>query len=444
MCEKREFFEYYFLTLGKKICKTKRITTMKKTTLAIFFLMLAGLQTVWAQSMIIKLKNNRSVSYRIADMDSISFTETDFHEWVDLALPSGTLWATCNIGAESPEAYGDYFAWGDTEPNGVFNYQYYKYCAYPSIWMSKYCTIYGQGTEDYKTFLEADDDAATTIWGNDWRMPSIKQMDELINRLYTTSEWTTQNGVNGLKITSRANGNSIFLPAAGNGRGWITEGQGDWAAYWSRTLEPTSSYYAYTLGFSQEQFSTSSDTRYTGNAIRPVRYTPSVLVSSIVLRDTQITLAPGDSKPIIATVLPEDAENPCVKWSISGDGSVAYLSYFQTNGEYNVCAVSPGTCTITCEAADGSGVIAECQVTVSTPVTSIKLSETWLNLVVDEVHTLTATVLPSDAANPAVVWTSSDESVATVDNEGFIRALEPGTCTITCSSTDGSGVVATC
>lgn len=168
----------------------------------------------------------------------------DAHDFVDLGLPSGTLWATCNIGAENPEDYGDYFSWGETEPydeNGKTNFDWstYRYCNGTYTTLTKYCnnSSYGyNGFTDNLTELELTDDAAYVNWGSQWRMPSKEQFEELINSSYTTTTWTTQNGVNGCLITSNTNGNSIFLPAAGYRIHMSLSGAGGICSYYSRTL----------------------------------------------------------------------------------------------------------------------------------------------------------------------------------------------------------------
>jgi hypothetical protein len=130
-------------------------------------------------------------------------------------LPSGTLWATCNIGANSPEEYGDYFAWGETAPKDDYNWSNYKWCNGTLNKLTKYSTrsSYGyKGFVDNKTVLDPEDDAAYVNWGSSWRMPTTEQMQELIDNC--SSVWTTQNGVNGRLFTG-PNGNTMFLPATG-------------------------------------------------------------------------------------------------------------------------------------------------------------------------------------------------------------------------------------
>ncbi|MBR6946892.1 MAG: hypothetical protein IKH53_02965 [Muribaculaceae bacterium] len=163
-------------------------------------------------------------------------------DWVDLGLPSGTLWATRNVGASAPEDYGDYFAWGETEQKDYYyyNWSHYKWCNGSSISLTKYCTDSNHGYNgfvDNKTELDLEDDAAYVNWGASWRMPTNEQLQELINMYICNRMWTTQNGVGGYLITG-PNGNTLFLPAAG----YFTDisGNADWegsfAGYWSRTL----------------------------------------------------------------------------------------------------------------------------------------------------------------------------------------------------------------
>lgn len=136
---------------------------------------------------------------------------TDKVEYVDLGLPSGNLWAKCNLGASSPEAYGDYYAWGEVEPKQEYtksNHKWYKEGA-PSQGFTKY------NNEDGKLTLEDEDDAVIQKLGNGWRTPTLADFRELTNQKYTTIEKTTLNGVAGYQITSKKNKKSIFIPFAG-------------------------------------------------------------------------------------------------------------------------------------------------------------------------------------------------------------------------------------
>ena len=204
------------------------------------------------------------------------------HDYVDLGLPSGTLWATCNIGASSPEDYGDYFAWGESEESYKsgkmdFSWNTYMWCSGSGSTMTKYCdnSSYGfEGFTDELTELEQEDDAAYANWGPGWRMPSIDQFRELINSNYTTTEWTTQNGVYGRKITSKKEGytdRSIFLPAAGYRYFSSLDDAGSDGNYWSRTLYESFPYSAWHLDFYSSSIDTSYYNRCYGRSVRPVR-----------------------------------------------------------------------------------------------------------------------------------------------------------------------------
>lgn len=138
-------------------------------------------------------------------------TTTDKVGYVDLGLPSGNLWAECNLGASSPEAYGDYYAWGEVKPKQEYtypNHKWYKEGA-PSLGFTKY------NNEDGKMTLEDEDDAVIQNLGNGWRTPTLADFRELTNQKLTTIKKTTLNGVAGYQITSKKNGKSIFIPFAG-------------------------------------------------------------------------------------------------------------------------------------------------------------------------------------------------------------------------------------
>ena len=205
----------------------------------------------------------------IADGDGI----TNGHTYVDLGLPSGTLWAACNVGATTPEGYGDYFAWGETQPKDTYNWSTYLYCMGSKNTLTKYCnnSDYGyNGFTDNLTTLQSSEDAATANWGNGWRMPTIEQWRELYQN--TTNTWTVRNGVNGRLFTS-PNGKSLFLPAAGNC--WDDELYlvGSGGDYWSSSLNTSSpSYCAWYLYLNSDYagWGDGCDRSY-GFSVRPVR-----------------------------------------------------------------------------------------------------------------------------------------------------------------------------
>ena len=186
--------------------------------------------------------------------------DVDEHAWVDLGLPSGTKWATCNVGASSPEEYGDHFAWGETTTKSTYNWD-----TYFDSDRSKYNNNGGL------TELLPEDDAATANWGSGWQMPSLAQIKELCNSSNTTTEWTQVNGVNGRKITSKSNGNSIFLPAAGYRYDTSLNSAGSYGFYWSRSLSTSYSDGAYGLYFDSGYVDWDNGGRYYGRGVRPVR-----------------------------------------------------------------------------------------------------------------------------------------------------------------------------
>ncbi|MBE6331610.1 MAG: fimbrillin family protein [Bacteroidales bacterium] len=158
------------------------------------------------------------------------------HEYVDLGLPSGLLWATCNVGASNPEEFGDYFAWGETSGYNSgktsFSWTNYTLCEGTATTMTKYCKHSSYGIVDNKTELIIEDDAASAHWGGTWRMPTCAEQEELLNNCTTT--WTTVNGVNGYLLTSKNNEETLFLPEAGHRQD--TSLATDYSSYWSSSL----------------------------------------------------------------------------------------------------------------------------------------------------------------------------------------------------------------
>ena len=183
------------------------------------------------------------------------------HEWIDLGLPSGLKWASCNVGASSSEEYGDYFAWGETTTKSSYdedNSITYNFSA---------STLQSRGIIGSDGNLTAAYDAATANWGGSWCMPTIDEIAELRNKC--TWKWTSQNGVNGQLVTG-PNGNSIFLPAAGYRGGTGFYDRGSYGGCWSATLYEGYSSVAYGLGFLVGGRLWNSNFRYYGHSVRPV------------------------------------------------------------------------------------------------------------------------------------------------------------------------------
>lgn len=204
------------------------------------------------------------------------------HEWVDLGLPSGLKWATCNVGATNPEGYGDYFAWGETSPKTTYNLSTYKFIrSGSSSWASitKYTIPDGQKSGiwyngdtfigDNKTTLDLADDAAHVNWGGSWRMPTKAEQDELRDNCTWTE--TTKNGVNGYLIKSKKNNNSIFLPASGCRHNSSLSSVGYYGGYWSSSLRSGYSSGAYILVHGGGPVDWSGNyNRIYGQSVRPV------------------------------------------------------------------------------------------------------------------------------------------------------------------------------
>ena len=198
-------------------------------------------------------------------------TPPDNYEWVDLGLPSGTLWATCNVGASAPEEYGDYFAWSETVPKDEYTYENYKWWYFDengNRYISKYNTNNNFGPVDNKTELEPEDDAARVYMGTSWRIPSLEQVVELVNTCVW--QWTERNGVNGHLVTG-PNGNTMFLPAAGYRDGSSLEYVGTYGNYWSRSLYSYLPDRAFCLYFDSQYWDSEDFSRYYGHVIRAVR-----------------------------------------------------------------------------------------------------------------------------------------------------------------------------
>lgn len=200
-------------------------------------------------------------------------------DWVDLGLPSGTIWATRNVGANSPEDYGAYFAWGETAPKDYYDWSTYKwyqegYYDANDNWhfgYMKYCTVSSYGLDgfvDNKTELDPSDDAACAHYPGG-RMPSMEQFQELCNNC--TLQWTQRNGVNGRLVTG-PNGNTMFFPASGYRWDDYLDHVGSHGFYWSRTLRSNNPDYAFDFAFGSGYWSYwNLGNRINGRTVRAVR-----------------------------------------------------------------------------------------------------------------------------------------------------------------------------
>lgn len=183
------------------------------------------------------------------------------HEWVDLGLPSGLKWATCNVGASIPEEFGNYYAWGETEPK-------IEYTSINSLtYKVSFKKLKKSGIVDEAGILTKDYDVASTAWGDTWRMPTIDEFQELIS----SCNWNfaSFNGVNGYLVTG-PNKKNIFLPAAAFQQNTTVDNVGDFGDYWSSSIVEELSGVAHSLGYSSKSHGTRRYARYAGRTIRPV------------------------------------------------------------------------------------------------------------------------------------------------------------------------------
>lgn len=269
---------------------------MKKTLLLTVAVMMS--MAAVAQTVNIHRTDGTVINYPASEVSYIDFSAAEntggtapaAAEAVDLGLPSGTKWANMNVGAEAPEDYGLYFAWGetvgygsDTSDGRSFDWASYKWMnegKSDGSQINKYQIQDGQTSacwyqlnEDYefigdgKAVLNPEDDAAHANWGGDWRMPTYEDFQELLAN--TTSEWITVGTVTGRRFVSKTNGNSIFLPAAGYRSFSSLDSQSTFGYYWSSNLSYST--LARLLGFHPEAVFTDGDGRYNGHCVRPVQ-----------------------------------------------------------------------------------------------------------------------------------------------------------------------------
>lgn len=300
---------------------------------------------------------HRSVFGRLFELDNgLTFTMGGGSAAaVDLGL--SVKWAACNLGATKPEEIGNYYSWGETVPSMSRSYKWWtgkgfsKYCAAneSNLWD-------GVGAPDGKTILDSEDDAAHVNLGSLWRMPSYKEMKELVDNC--THVWTTVNGVSGVRFTSKVSGfenQSIFLPAAGFYEGGCLENFGEEGGYLTSDLALTQ--YLCCLDFWDDgRVKIIFDgIRGLALSVRPV-YGKFIPVESITLDKSSLELGVGYSAQLTATISPSNAISPYVVW-VSEDTSIVHVD---TLG--NLYAQAVGSTTI--KAYSTNGLSASCTVTV--------------------------------------------------------------------------------
>ena len=292
---------------------------------------------------------NYSASCQVAVTEAQTVTGL---EAVDLGLPSGTKWANMNLGATKPEEYGDYYAWGESDPKNSYSENTYKW------FLKKYNYLKGHGVIDYKMVLDYEDDAAFNTLGEKWYIPTMEQYEEL--KKHCSISFITNNDAQGCLFTSNLNGNSVFFPAGGYKYEAQIEHFQNRGFYLSRECYSYSLYYGVEICVDNNKILwTSLGSRYSGASIRPVSGDNDLRrpVESVSIQPQKVTSISGVSFQLSAQVLPREAVNREIVWSASspeiasvGDQGIVYTK-------------APGTAQICVTAADG-GIQAFCEVTV--------------------------------------------------------------------------------
>jgi len=240
--------DLHYLCSQKKNYKRKRLRQMKK----IFLMALAAMLCATVGDAKVNVTDNNAKT-------------PDGVEAVDLGL--SVKWANMNVGAKKSTDYGTYFAWGETQPKQYYSWNTYAWSKGDTQFLTKY------SKEDRKTQLVPSDDAAQANWGGKWRMPTVDEFEELINKC--TWEWTTKDGINGYKVSSKKTGKSIFLPITGCRFYADTQFRGINGIYWTSSLYTNNPNKAWCLEFNfsdiNVDYGNLSSNRFSGRCIRAVQ-----------------------------------------------------------------------------------------------------------------------------------------------------------------------------
>ena len=335
------------------------------------------------------------------------------------AVDMGTSvkWAVRNVGADIPEDFGDYFAWGETASKTYYHYiNNYKWINGSQNNYTKYNILPSWGVVDNKITLEPEDDAAYVNWGEKWRTPTKEEFQELIDKCTWT--WTTLDNQNGYKVSSKQTGNSIFLPAAGYRNNSNINYDGSSGYYNSSSLKTDNSQYAYNLYFRSDVIENRYGIRGFGYSVRPVMDKEDrIPVSGVTVTPSELSLVEGSSGLVSASVIPSNATNQDIVWK-SSNTSVATVS----GG--TILAKSPGSVTIMAISVDGNH-SATCSVTVSednTKVKSLSFESSALFVGSGNSYSLNVLVQPEEAVGN-FTWKSSNSSAVSVTGRGKIATV---------------------
>lgn len=279
---KKHVFVFFYCRFEEKqyICRTNVIIDNCMKRFVLFMMSLTSLGfSANSQKMYVESTDGKIVTFNVENVNQVYFDDglvsvngrVGEYTYVDLGLPSGMLWATCNVGAAKSYESGFYFAWGETTPREIFSWENYLLCEGEKK-QKKYVSSVWYGNVDGKTVLEAEDDAATVNWGEGWRMPTAEEQQELINGCtWKLTDNFKETGVAGQVGTSKTNGNIIFIPLIGKSdTGEYVEAnvRGD---YWSSSLDESKSSTAYfTSAIYGEIKLYNLGGRYVGRGVRAV------------------------------------------------------------------------------------------------------------------------------------------------------------------------------
>lgn len=373
--------------------------TIRKTRLFSLCFVLLGV-SAWAQDpAAVSVYEDCSKSGKTYDLRTATGTENG-HTWVNLGLPSRLKWASCNIGATTPEDYGNYYAWGETTTKEDYSWATYKHANGAYNKLTKYCTnaSYGDnGFTDDKTTLEPEDDAAAANWGEEWHIPTDAEWKELCEQCTWT--WTTQNGVNGYQVTSKTNSNSIFLPAAGWRLGTNLNDAGSNGLYWSSSLSTDGPSGAWYLRFASDYVRRYGSNRYYGFSVRPVcPPSTNILTLHIAIAgcEKENSILCDAGQQITITAVPANEHHHFTQWSDGNTDNPRTISVTKDSTFTAEFAIDQHTIAVTCDPQQGTVTGAGTydygtQVTLTATANTGYKFEHWSNGVKDNPYLFTAT-----------------------------------------------------